>query len=738
MAMLSHRLRRVLVAAPSYFQRSFTLSRPSDFITPVSSLLPRSAVKQSAESNRSPTRLFSTAQYQYDPYTGEDSFTPDNEGCDFNHWLITMNFPKDNLPSRDEMVSIFEQTCAKGLGLSLEEAKKKIYAICTTSYQGFQATMTIGEVEKFRDLPGVQYIIPDSYVDVENKVYGGDKYENGVITPGPVPVPTKEGFDSLEKGQDKAQRSEASSDQGLTPGEELAQIIEVPPDQRSLKQMQGTLALGQGQGQGTRTSIPRQGQGEGQRSRMPIPVQGQSRGEGSRMPSFQGSFKQSQGTPSVGQGQTQRSVVPSFQGSVKEGQDIRIHGQGQAQQSQVPSFQGSFKQGQETPTLRQGQAQRSQMPSFQSGNNQGEGRPVPGQRQGQGSQIPSNQVGYSQGQGPQTPPYQGLPNNYAQGPRQGASVYYSQGAPQANFVQGTPENYNQMGQGNYTPQSVGNCGPAQGAGSPGFGHGYPGNGQGQGGQLLSPYQGSYNQGQGTPVPGQGQEGQIPSYQTGYSQGLGASVPTYQVTPGNYGHWAFVNYNQGPPHGNFHQGPQPNYIQGGQWNYSPQNGGHYGPAQFGQWYPGPTQGQGNQMPQYQLGYNQGQGPPFPGQCRCQGCGMPSYQWSYNQGQGTQIPGQWQGQGYGMPSYQASYHGNFNQATPGSYGQGTSAVKPANYNMQNGGIYGPTHGSAGTPGFAQGYTGHRQNETFQQVDQKNVAGDWSNNNPANPTDTRKPNS
>jgi hypothetical protein len=100
---------------------------------------------------------------------------PDNEGCDFNHWLITMNFPKDNLPSREEMISIFEQTCAKGLAISLEEAKKKIYAICTTSYQGFQATMTIGEVEKFRDLPGVQYIIPDSYIDVENKVYGGNK-----------------------------------------------------------------------------------------------------------------------------------------------------------------------------------------------------------------------------------------------------------------------------------------------------------------------------------------------------------------------------------------------------------------------------------------------------------------------------------------------------------------------------------------------------------------------------------
>ncbi|EOA12981.1 hypothetical protein CARUB_v10025967mg [Capsella rubella] len=722
MAMLLHRLRRVLVAAPSYFQRSFSLSRPSDF-TIVSSLLPqRSVVKQSSELNRSPARLFSTTQYQYDPYTGEDSFAPDNEGCDFNHWLITMNFPKDNFPSRDEMISIFEQTCAKGLGISLEEAKKKIYAICTTSYQGFQATMTIGEVEKFRDLPGVQYIIPDSYVDVENKVYGGDKYENGVITPGPVPVPTKEGFDSLEKGQEKAQRSETTPDQGQTSGEELAQINQRPSDQMSFKQRQETLALEQGQGQGARMLTPGQGQVQGQGSRIPIPGQGQSRGQGSRIPSSQGSFKQSQGTLSVGQGQAQRSELPSLQGSIKQSQEIPTHGQGH--QSQIPSFQGSFKQGQETPTLRQGQAQGSQMPPFQGGNNQIQGTRIPAQWQGQGSQIPSNQVGYSQGQGAQTPPYQGLPNNYGQG----AAVHYSRGPPQGNFIQGTQETYNQ---GNYTPENGENYAPAQGVGSPGFGNGNPGNGQGQGGQLLSPYQGSYNQGHGNPVPGQGQEGQIPSYQVGYSQGLGAPVPPYQVTPRNYGQWAFVNYNQGPPQGNFLQGPQQNYNQGGQWNYSPQNGGHYGPAQFGQWYPGPPQVQGNQMPQYQLSYNQGQATPFPGQCRCQGCGMPFYQGSYIQGQRTQIPGQWQGQGCAMPSYQASYnqvqgapappyHGNYNQATPGSYSQGTSAVKPVNYNMQNGGYYGPAHGSAGNPGFAQGVTGHRQNETFQLDDQRNVAG------------------
>lgn len=74
-------------------------------------------MKQSTKFNQSPARFLSTTQYQYDPYTGEDSFTPDNEGCDFNHWLITMNFPKDNVPSREEMISIFEQTCAKGLGI---------------------------------------------------------------------------------------------------------------------------------------------------------------------------------------------------------------------------------------------------------------------------------------------------------------------------------------------------------------------------------------------------------------------------------------------------------------------------------------------------------------------------------------------------------------------------------------------------------------------------------------------
>uniref|UniRef100_A0A1J3I537 DAG protein, chloroplastic n=1 Tax=Noccaea caerulescens TaxID=107243 RepID=A0A1J3I537_NOCCA len=710
MAMLSHRLRRVFFAVPYCFQRSFSLSRASDF-PPVPSLFPRSVVRQSAEFGRSPARLFSTTQYQYDPYTGEDSFTPDNEGCDFNHWLITMDFPKENPPSREEMISIFEQTCAKGLDISLEEAKKKIYAICTTSYQGFQATMTIGEVEKFRVLPGVQYIIPDSYVDLENKVYGGDKYENGVITPGPIPVPTKEGFDSVEKEntqrQEQAQRSQTLSDEGPAVQDQGSQTL---PDQKSFEQGQGTLAPIQGKGQGSRmlNRILKAAHGRDLGSQMQTPRQGQG-----RVPSFQGSLKQSQGTLSPGQGHAiQGSQMPSFEGRFKQGQGTPPPvGQGHAQEIQRPSFQGSFKQGQGNPNVGQVQTQESHIPSSQQGYyNQGQGTLIHGQGQGQGSQIPSSQMGYSQSQGAQTPPCQGLQSNCGQG----AVANYNQGSPQGNFIQTTQETYNQRRQGNYIPQSDGNYGSAQGAGSSGFGQGYSGHGQDQGGQFVSPYQGSYNQGHGIPMPGQSQGGQVPSYQMGgYSQGLGVPVPPYQGnynqgTPINYGQWAFANHSQVPPQ---------TYNQGVQWNFSPPNGGNYGPPQFG-----------NQMPQYQWCYNQGQGAPFPGQWQCQRCGMP-YQGSYNQFQGTPNPGQWQDQGWAMPSYQASYshsqgassvpphqgnynHGisaNFNQGIPGNYSQ----TGQGNYNLLNGRNYG-TNGSAGFPGPGQ-------NQTFQQEDHRNVAGD-----------------
>lgn len=43
----------------------------------------------------------------------------DDEGCDYNHWFIVFDFPKDNKPTPEEMIRLYEETCAKGLNIRL-------------------------------------------------------------------------------------------------------------------------------------------------------------------------------------------------------------------------------------------------------------------------------------------------------------------------------------------------------------------------------------------------------------------------------------------------------------------------------------------------------------------------------------------------------------------------------------------------------------------------------------------
>ncbi|KAI3892664.1 hypothetical protein MKW92_052350 [Papaver armeniacum] len=132
----------------------------------------------------------SSRSYNNNNYNDNDKIGPDAilfEGCDYMHWLITMDFPKDPAPTAEEMVETYVQTLAKVVG-SVEEAKKRMYACSTTTYHGFQAVMTEEMSEKFRGLPGVVFILPDSYIDPKNKEYGGDKYINGEIIHRPPPV----------------------------------------------------------------------------------------------------------------------------------------------------------------------------------------------------------------------------------------------------------------------------------------------------------------------------------------------------------------------------------------------------------------------------------------------------------------------------------------------------------------------------------------------------------------------
>nr|Q38732.1 RecName: Full=DAG protein, chloroplastic; Flags: Precursor [Antirrhinum majus]CAA65064.1 DAG [Antirrhinum majus] len=119
--------------------------------------------------------------------SGEERETIMLPGCDYNHWLIVMEFPKDPAPTREQMIDTYLNTLATVLG-SMEEAKKNMYAFSTTTYTGFQCTVTEETSEKFKGLPGVLWVLPDSYIDVKNKDYGGDKYVNGEIIPCQYPT----------------------------------------------------------------------------------------------------------------------------------------------------------------------------------------------------------------------------------------------------------------------------------------------------------------------------------------------------------------------------------------------------------------------------------------------------------------------------------------------------------------------------------------------------------------------
>ncbi|MQM05247.1 hypothetical protein Taro_038055 [Colocasia esculenta] len=102
------------------------------------------------------------------------------DGCDYEHWLIVLEFPEDPKPSEEEMVAAYVKTLAAVVG-SEEEAKKKIYSVCTTTYTGFGALISEELSYKLKGLPGVLWVLPDSYLDVPNKDYGGDLFIDGKV-----------------------------------------------------------------------------------------------------------------------------------------------------------------------------------------------------------------------------------------------------------------------------------------------------------------------------------------------------------------------------------------------------------------------------------------------------------------------------------------------------------------------------------------------------------------------------
>ncbi|TYK16243.1 multiple organellar RNA editing factor 8 [Cucumis melo var. makuwa] len=133
-------------------------------------------------------RVFSTRSTSSsikDPNPNSSSRPPKEtillDGCDFEHWLVVMEKPDDQL-TRDEIIDTYIKTLAMVVG-SEEEARMKIYSVSTRCYFAFGCLVSEELSYKIKELPKVRWVLPDSYLDVKNKDYGGEPFINGQAVP---------------------------------------------------------------------------------------------------------------------------------------------------------------------------------------------------------------------------------------------------------------------------------------------------------------------------------------------------------------------------------------------------------------------------------------------------------------------------------------------------------------------------------------------------------------------------
>ncbi|XP_074560466.1 uncharacterized protein LOC141816613 [Curcuma longa] len=118
--------------------------------------------------------------------------------CDFERWLVFRESPDPSDPSltRDEfihgfvlddppdhslipdIIDKFIESVAKALG-SEEEARISIYSVSTKHYSAFDCKVSKETSYKIKPLPKVRQVLPDSYLDVKNKDYGGEPFIDG-------------------------------------------------------------------------------------------------------------------------------------------------------------------------------------------------------------------------------------------------------------------------------------------------------------------------------------------------------------------------------------------------------------------------------------------------------------------------------------------------------------------------------------------------------------------------------
>ncbi|MQL83774.1 hypothetical protein Taro_016279 [Colocasia esculenta] len=103
------------------------------------------------------------------------------DGCDFEHWLVVME-PPEGETTRDDIIDSYIKTLAQVVG-SEDEARMKIYSVSTKHYFAFGALVSEELSYKIKALPKVRWVLPDSYLDVKNKDYGGEPFIDGKAVP---------------------------------------------------------------------------------------------------------------------------------------------------------------------------------------------------------------------------------------------------------------------------------------------------------------------------------------------------------------------------------------------------------------------------------------------------------------------------------------------------------------------------------------------------------------------------
>ncbi|KMZ75737.1 hypothetical protein ZOSMA_10G00010 [Zostera marina] len=107
-------------------------------------------------------------------------------GCDFEHWLVVVDAPDPNL-TRDEIIQSYIATLGKVLprvflknllfvisAMKIRSLNFKIYSVSTKHYFALGALVSEELYYKLKEIPGVCWVLLDSYLDVKNKDYGGE------------------------------------------------------------------------------------------------------------------------------------------------------------------------------------------------------------------------------------------------------------------------------------------------------------------------------------------------------------------------------------------------------------------------------------------------------------------------------------------------------------------------------------------------------------------------------------